>query len=74
VVALPALTSVSCPTAAFCAAVDDLGEALTFDGSRWSPPAEIDSSPAGGSGGLTSISCPTAKFCQAVDAAGSAVV
>jgi hypothetical protein len=36
------LTSVSCATAKFCAAVDDDGNVLTYDGHRWSSPDSID--------------------------------
>jgi len=56
------ITSVSCPSKTFCAAVDDLGQALTFNGTRWSAPVAV------GTGGspLTSVSCPSARFCVAV--------
>ena len=36
------LTSVSCPTASFCAAVDYDGDVLTYNGSSWSSPESID--------------------------------
>ena len=36
------LSSVSCPSASFCVAVDAGGNALTFNGSSWSAPAKID--------------------------------
>ena len=73
---LPAVSSVSCPTARFCVAVDPLGSAFVYDGSSWSGAAPIDSASAeiGSRGGLTSVSCPTARFCVAVDDRGSAVV
>jgi hypothetical protein len=32
------LASVSCPTASFCATVDNFGNALAYDGSSWSAP------------------------------------
>ena len=35
-------TSVSCPTAAFCAAVDNDGYVITYDGTTWSSPINID--------------------------------
>ena len=35
-------TSVSCPTATFCVAVDQSGYALTYNGTSWSSPEEID--------------------------------
>ncbi|MGA2530491.1 MAG: Ig-like domain-containing protein [Acidimicrobiales bacterium] len=53
------LTSIACPTATFCAAVDGSGNVLTYDGSSWSSPVSVDS-------GLTGVSCPTATFCVAV--------
>ena len=56
------LTSVSCPAASFCAAVDGGGNVLTYNGTSWSSPDSID---RGGS--LESVSCPTASFCVAVD-------
>jgi hypothetical protein len=56
------LTSVSCPSSSFCAAVDSNGNALTFNGSSWSAPTSID-----GGGGLGSVSCPSSSFCAAVD-------
>ena len=40
------MTSVSCPTASFCAAVDYGGNVLIYDGSSWSPPDSIDSAVA----------------------------
>jgi hypothetical protein len=36
------LNSVSCPTTRFCAAVDDAGNALTYNGTSWSSPSAID--------------------------------
>ncbi len=51
---------VSCAMASFCVAVDENGNALTYNGSSWSS----DSTPGGW---LTSVSCPTASFCAAVD-------
>ena len=50
-------------------AVDSNGNALSYDGSAWSAPANVDSA----GGGLTSLSCPTASFCMAVDGNGRAV-
>jgi serine/threonine protein kinase len=61
---VPIFNSISCPTASFCVAVDDLGNALIYDGTRWTPTDSIDS-------GLTSVSCPTTTFCAAVDVADS---
>ena len=61
------LTSVSCPSASFCVAVDGSGNVLTYNGSSWSVPKSIDA----GGGGLTSVSCPSASFCAAVDNDGN---
>jgi hypothetical protein len=63
------LTSVSCPSATFCAAVDSSGHALTGAlGSPESTTADID-----GTSLLTSVSCPSSSFCMAVDMAGNAI-
>ena len=62
------LTSVSCPSASFCVAVDNAGNALTYNGSSWSSPSNID-----GSSSINSVSCPSASFCIAVDNAGNAL-
>jgi hypothetical protein len=58
------ILDVSCATARVCVAVNLDGQALVFDGSRWSP------SPALVAPGLTSVSCPTASFCLAVTMTG----
>lgn len=62
------ITSVSCATATFCVAVDQAGSALTYDGSSWSSPVDIDGATA-----LDSVSCPFVRFCMAVDAGGQAL-
>jgi hypothetical protein len=61
------LQSVSCPSASFCTAVDQQGEAFTYNGHLWSSPSGI-----GGSYALQSVSCPSASFCAAVDQQGPA--
>jgi hypothetical protein len=53
---------VSCPSSSFCAAVDEDGNALTYNGSAWSSPVAVD---AGHN--LTMLSCPSASFCMASD-------
>ncbi len=53
------LTSVSCPSATFCAAVDYDGDALTYNGTSWSAPTHIGGDEDG-------VSCPSATFCVAV--------
>jgi hypothetical protein len=62
------LQSVSCPSTSFCIAVDSGGGAVTFNGTAWSAPEDID-----GKVPLTSVSCPSTSFCVAVDSAGSAM-
>ena len=62
------LESVSCASKSFCAAVDDLGEALTYNGTSWTAPAEIEPGSF-----LTGVSCPSKLFCLAVDKAGNAL-
>ena len=54
------------PTAKFCAAVDENGNVLTFDGTSWSSSDEIDAQEYY----LASVSWPTASFCAAVDDRG----
>ena len=49
----------------FCVAVDADGNALTYDGTSWSPD-DID-----GTTGLESVSCTTTSFCMATDADGN---
>lgn len=67
--------SISCPTAKFCASVDNTGAVATYDGSSWSGWTPVDyaalSGPSGT--GFTSLSCPTATFCVAVDGNGGYV-
>ena|SRR5487761_1306374 len=60
---------IDCASPTFCVAVDAGGNAVTYDGSGWSPPAPIDLD----GGGLNGVSCPTVSFCMAVDDAGSAL-
>ena len=63
------LSAISCPSASFCAAVDNSGYVVTYNGTSWSAPTSID--PNGF--GLSSVSCPSASFCAAVDSAGNAL-
>jgi RHS repeat-associated protein len=60
------LWSVSCASSSFCAAVDDDGNALTYNGSSWSEPDPIDGTVA-----LDAVSCPTSTYCMAIDVDGS---
>jgi hypothetical protein len=52
--------SVSCPTARFCVAVDDQGNALRFVNGVWSKPQSLQAS------ALTGVSCTAPDFCVAV--------
>ena len=66
------MTSVSCVSASFCAAVDSAGAALTFDGTTWSAPVSIDPiapEPMNSytTGHFSSVSCVSTTFCIAVD-------
>jgi len=62
--------SVSCPSADFCVAVDDAGNAITFNGSSWSSPSNFAVEDYDH---LLSVSCPSASFCIAVDDSGDAL-
>jgi len=55
------ISSVSCPSTKFCAAVDASSRTLTFNGTKWNAPVStgIPGDP------LSSVSCPSAKFCVA---------
>ena len=66
-------TGVSCPTTTFCMAVDGGGQALTFDGTAWSSPAQVEMMGSADSAGpaFDAVSCPTATFCVAVDDQGA---
>lgn len=55
------LTSVSCASTTWCLAVDDKGNAFTWQGSGWSAPRRIDPF-----GSLASVACVSRSFCVAV--------
>ncbi len=55
------LSSVSCPSASFCLAVDINAYFVTYEGSSWSASTPFVI------GGVDSISCPSALFCAAVN-------
>jgi Cutinase len=61
-------TSVSCASTLFCVALDSNGSALTYNGSSWSAPVNINNSTS-----LYSVSCPSVSFCVAVASGGGAV-
>jgi hypothetical protein len=62
------LTSVSCPTSSFCAAVDNQGHASAWNGSSWSAAATADSG-----ADMQAVSCQSASSCFAVSVTGSVV-
>lgn len=62
-------SGVSCPSTDFCAVVGSHGEALTYDGSTWSPVTTIDKA---ATPGRMAVSCASSSFCVAVDANGNA--
>jgi len=67
---------VSCPTAAFCMAVDQSGQALQWNGQSWSALVRIEpGQPSTNSIGVspTGVSCPTAGYCAAVDDSGGVI-
>jgi hypothetical protein len=61
------LTSISCPSAKFCAAVDASGYATTYNGTSWSPPVPAVPT-VQGEGVLTldAVSCSSPSFCVTV--------
>lgn len=63
------LVSVSCPSSSFCAAVDDVGDAVLLQGGRWGAPNDID-----GTATLSSVSCASSTFCVAAGLNGSGFV
>jgi hypothetical protein len=72
------LTSVSCPSTRFCAAVggnpDGSGSVVMFNGTSWSSPQTLAASPPSPEGalGLEAVSCASSTFCMAADAYGNA--
>ena len=59
-------TSIACPAAGDCVAVDLGGDVLTETDGTWSAPLHIDANP------LVAVSCASPGFCAAVDGAGDA--
>jgi hypothetical protein len=71
-----AANSVSCPTTAYCIAVDPMGDYIDTSGpaggaAGWGPLMRIDGT---GKPTLTAVSCYTAELCVAVDAQGNVIV
>jgi hypothetical protein len=59
------LTHVSCTSAKFCAAVDTVGNVLTWNGVVWSAPVPV------GNSVMTAIACSSSSFCVAGDGFGA---
>jgi hypothetical protein len=55
------LQSISCPTTTFCAATDEAGNVLTYNGTVWSAPRTIEVRAV-----FAVVSCSSAHFCAAV--------
>lgn len=56
------LVGLSCASTQFCMAVGTNGDAVSFNGTAWGTPVDVN-----GTALLTSVSCPTATFCAATD-------
>jgi hypothetical protein len=52
--------AVSCASAFFCAVVDQIGDAASFDGRTWSPPHKVDRRAT-----FSAVSCVSRTFCMA---------
>jgi hypothetical protein len=62
------LSTLSCPSARFCAAVDYGPNVVIFNGASWSKPSAIDPGTY-----LQAVSCASASFCVAIDRKGNAL-
>jgi hypothetical protein len=63
----PGQGELSCASRNFCVAVDQLGNAFTYNGSTWSGATALD---PGFIVTANAVSCPTTTFCVATDAGG----
>jgi hypothetical protein len=63
-----AINSISCTDMSFCLAVDERGNALRYDGTKWSAPLRIDKTTFPE---LTTVSCSSRSFCAAMDGDGN---
>ena len=60
------INSIACSSTSFSAAVDNVGNALIWNGTSWSSPSRIYNG-----GNLASVSCSSPTFCVAVDRYGN---
>jgi hypothetical protein len=72
---LAEITSLSCPSAALCVAVDNRGNVLSSTNpallaSTWQI-VHVDPAADDGEGGIHAVSCPSVSFCAAVDDQGN---
>ncbi len=67
------LTGVSCTSTTFCMAVDGQGNVITYNGSTWSTPQNVDPFTSSDIGDLNAVSCTSSTFCMAVDRSGYAL-
>lgn len=66
-------STVSCVSARFCAGVDYLIRASTYDGSGWSRKTTLLTPDQRGDSQSSQVSCATAGFCMAVASSGYAI-
>ncbi len=62
-------TYLTCSTPAFCVAVPNLNQVVTFNGTGWSAPTTIS-----GAQGFTAVSCVGTTFCVSIDGEGNSFV
>ena len=67
-------TSLSCATATFCEAVDNAGNAFSYDGSSWRSQGDIDANSPSGLNQFGVVSCASETFCVAADYAGATLI
>ena len=60
----------SCPTLAFCMAVDAYGDVVHLADGTWSSPAKVVPTPSEYAGDGTSLSCPSDQFCMVLTGDG----
>lgn len=64
------LDALSCPSLAFCMAVDTYGNVVQLTGGTWSSPAKVVPTPTEYAGDGTSLSCSTDQFCMVLTGDG----